>query len=362
MLVAAGGGGDALAAAIVHRGLGGAGERAAIATYAWERLAVDPRPGPRGVGDFEDLRRLGPSYAVTSRTRVRPPSRSTLPRLAGEIDHAAFVLLDPRGGTEGLRSQIGELVAHCGTEGVTVVDVGGDVLARGSEAGLRSPLADALVLAACASDDVGGELLVAGPGLDGELCEAEVLDALDADPVQRLDRADIEPFAGVLDWHPSEATALLAAAACGVRGRVEIRDRGLPITLTDHSPAVYRIPLARALRRNRIARELAGTATLSEAEAICRRVCGRCEIDYERTKARRLAASPPSASVDLDWAIRAFERAARARGVEYVTTRRVAEAIPAPIDRVRQYLTGRAPTSAWPLWPVAQTTDDDASD
>src|SRR4030095_14530419 len=46
--VAAGGAGDALAAAIVHRALGHRAP-ALIATYAWDRLAIDPLPGPRGL-------------------------------------------------------------------------------------------------------------------------------------------------------------------------------------------------------------------------------------------------------------------------------------------------------------------------
>ena len=45
-----------------------------------------------------------------------------------------------------------------------------------------------------------------------------------------LHRVDVAPFRPVFTWHPSEATALLVAAARGLRGRVEIRDAGLGVT------------------------------------------------------------------------------------------------------------------------------------
>jgi len=52
--LAAGGGGDALAASILHRAVGES-QPATIATYAWDRLAVDPLPGPRAAADFDGL-------------------------------------------------------------------------------------------------------------------------------------------------------------------------------------------------------------------------------------------------------------------------------------------------------------------
>ena len=143
--MAAGGGGDALAAAIVHRALGH-DEPAVIATYAWDRLAVDPLPGPRSASEFTGLRPLGRhNHIITSTTEPLPPSGSTLPRLAGDLADT-LVLLDPSHGATGMRTQLTELVDIFRPTVVTTVDVGGDVIARGDEPGLRSPLADALSL------------------------------------------------------------------------------------------------------------------------------------------------------------------------------------------------------------------------
>lgn len=66
LLVAAGGGGDAIAAAILHTALHPDGPPANVATDAWERLLIDPLPGPRGPEWFTGLRPVGSSFEVTA--------------------------------------------------------------------------------------------------------------------------------------------------------------------------------------------------------------------------------------------------------------------------------------------------------
>jgi hypothetical protein len=357
--VAAGGGGHALAAAILHRALGGR-EPATILTYAWDRLSVDPLPGPRAVTDFDDLRPLeGGNFTFTADTKPRPPSGSTLPRLAGELPDT-LVLLDPTGGAVGMRQQVAQAVESVGTDAVTVVDVGGDAIARGDEPGLRSPLADALALAACADLTVPVTVLVAGPGLDGELSEAQVLDAIDRPPAFRLRPDDIEPFRQVLDWHPSEATALLAAAAIGLRGRVEIRDAGLVVPLTDTSPTAYALPLDDALALNKLAQAITTSTNLDDAERVTRETGGFSEIDYEREKAQRSSDSRPAAiTVKVDASIRQLEASAARRHIDLMTFRRIAEASgfasEAAADLRQHLITTRPSHSAWPLWSVTST-------
>jgi hypothetical protein len=283
-----------------------------------------------------------------------------LPRLSDEIADR-LVLLDPEEAASGLRTQIDELVTACEADRIDIVDVGGDALALGDEVGLRSPLADAMVLAACADLDVPSSIVVAGPGVDGELSQDQVLAATGDDPDLVLDADDVAPFAHVLDWHPTESTALLAAAAHGRRGLVEIRDGRLTVPLTDRSAHVYRLALATVLARSRVASALVGSSSLDEAEAITRDVCGFSEIDAERRKAALLDPSPPAdggrrADEELDREVRELEAAAGDRGVDYLTFRRIAEALQlaaGPADRLRQRLVATRPEHhAWPLWSV----------
>ncbi|MGW5861415.1 DUF1152 domain-containing protein [Streptomyces sp. NPDC055239] len=167
------------------------------------------------------------------------------------------------------------------------------MLAHGGEATLRSPRADALTLAACARIEVPVRLLVAGPGLDGEL-PADVLRPRLGPLITAFAPEHTQTILPVLTWHPSEATALLTATALGARGLCEIRDAGLPVPLTAEGSTVRQVDLAGAFAANRLAQALAATTTLDEAETRCRTVCGTSEIDYERAKAqRRRALRPP---------------------------------------------------------------------
>lgn len=331
LIVAAGGGGDAVAAAMLHAALYGVDdEPALILTYSWDRLIIDPVPGPRAPSDFTGLHQLTPHvWTVPGTATPKPPHAATLPRLAAELPHT-FALIDPYAGVTGITRQLNELAAHFTPETIDLLDVGGDILAHGDEPTLRSPLADALTLAACtraqANTDI--RLLVAGPGLDGELPAATLRPRL-GPLITTFTPTDAQVIAPILNWHPSEVTALLAATALGTRGLCEIRDAGLLAPLTSEGPTVHEVHLTTAFTTNHLARAIADTTTLGEAEEHCRTVCGTSEIDYERAKAQRLGKqqTAPAVPHDLLAQISDFEHAALERGATHTTTRRLAETL-----------------------------------
>ncbi|MER6213707.1 DUF1152 domain-containing protein [Streptomyces sp. NPDC001674] len=298
LLVAAGGGGDVIGTTLVHHALHG-DEPAVVLSYAWERLVVDPIPGPRRERDFTGLRPLTPQVSqITADSATVAPAGSTLPRLAGELP-ITLGLLNPYGGVTHLARQIAETAERYAVDEVKVVDVGGDVFARGDEPTLLSPLPDALVIAACATADVPAGLHLAGPGLDGEIPEQDLLAEMGTDHVT-LTEADTRGVGHVFHWHPSEASALLAAAAHGLRGGCVVRDTGKPVVLSDASARVHRIPLDRVLARNRLAHALhsRGVDTLDEAEKTSWDVCGFSELQRERDRSLQPAQSTPDGSVD----------------------------------------------------------------
>jgi hypothetical protein len=92
-----------------------------------------------------------------------------------------------------------------------------------------------------------------------------------------------------------------------------------------------------------------------------RAVCGSCGIDYERVKAdARHAADRVEVTASDDDAIRTFELDAAARGVDYVTFRRIAadtDLSPEAARNLRRHLvTTRPDRYVWPLWSVAAPT------
>ncbi|WP_093799051.1 DUF1152 domain-containing protein [Streptomyces sp. Wb2n-11] len=359
LIVAAGGGGDAVAAAMLHTALYGDGDQAVILTYAWDRLLIDPVPGPRGAHDFTGLEPLTPAvWKVPGEARPIAPAGSTLPRLAAELPHT-IALIDPRHGAEGVTRQLEDLVTHLRPTSIDLLDVGGDVLARGDEPTLKSPLGDSLTLAACCQVNAPVRLLVAGPGLDGELSHEDLRGIL-GPVVHTFTAADTEPISQVLEWHPSEATGMLAAAARGVRGTCEVRDAGLPIPLTDESPTLHEVDLDEAVSRNELARALMSTTTLDEAEALSREICGFSEIDYERNKALWLKEQRP-AKLNAESVLprlAQFEAEARSRGVTHTTFRRLTEVLNLSgyqRDGLRQLLIASSPEQyAAPLWSLKQ--------
>ncbi|GAB2795639.1 DUF1152 domain-containing protein [Streptomyces chlorus] len=361
LIVAAGGGGDAVAAAMLHAALYGNGDQAVILTYAWDRLLIDPLPGPRGADSFTGLGPITQSvWSVPAEAQPIAPAGSTLPRLAAELPHT-LALLDPHHGVEGITRQLEELVSHLAPASIDLLDVGGDILAQGDEPTLKSPLADALTLAACCQVNAPIRLLVAGPGLDGEISPND-LRPLFGTLVHTFTAEDVEVIGSILEWHPSEATAMLAATARGARGICEVRDAGLPVPLTDEGPTVHEVDLDDAVSRNNLARAIMTTATLDEAEAYSREICGFSEIDYERNKATWLTERPPT-KLDPDDALSRldqFQSEARTRGVTHTTFRHLTETLNlsgSHRDALRQLLISNRPEQyAAPLWRI--TSDD----
>ena len=328
--MAAGGGGDALAALIIGRSLSPDSERGqVVASFSWDRYVIDPTPGPRRAADFADLGQISEHvWEVTPDSRLRTGGTSGLAILARHTKDR-FFLLDPSDGVRGLHTQITELAACLSASQVVLVDVGGDIAARGDEPGLASPLADSLALAAVAGLPGNAEVVVAGPGLDGELTENHVRAQMASINARhhRVDAADAKSYRDALDHHPSEATALLSAAALGIEGRAEIRDSAALVRLSAASADLLVADCKALATINHVARRLATTQSFEEAERVTREICGRTELDHERAKAATLAETAyrePSSAQVRD-RIAAHRVATAQRGANLISFRRLLE-------------------------------------
>ncbi|MFD7027421.1 DUF1152 domain-containing protein [Streptomyces sp. NPDC059917] len=334
LYVAAGGGGDPLGTLVAARALAAGPADPAdpplIATYAWERPEVDPTSGPLGAADFDGLVHEAGSgrgdgfAAFTPATRARPPAGSTMPALARDLP-ARLLLLDPGRGLADLARQIASMAEGAGGR-IHVVDIGGDVLTHGDEPGLCSPFGDALTLAACHLTGLPTTVHVAGPGLDGEIDERVLLERLAASAPLVPDRDAAAAAARALAWHPSEASALWAAALHGARGTV--RTVNHVIALTDASPRLYPLPLREAIGHNPVARALVEErpATLAAAADVSRRITGIPGLESERARTPRQ--EPPVGGtdrLDRDGAMRTLRAAAD--GAEHLTLRHAARAL-----------------------------------
>ena len=327
LIVAAGGGGDAITASalapLLHMT-----RPPVIMTYSWDRLMIDPVPGPRSAAQFTGLRRLAPHVLeIVPSTAPISPAASSLPRLAGELP-ARLLLLDPAGGAVSMAAQISAAAAFFKAADIALLDVGGDILTDGTDPGLRSPLADQLALAACIRAGLPVRLMIAAPGIDGELPPEVVLarlHALDAGQPEHLSSSHVAPVRDVFRWHPSEASGLLAAAADGRRGLVEVRDAGDQVMLTAATTALFTADAKAALKTTPAAFVL-DTRSLTQAEAVIHKMTGISEIAYETAKAVRLGNRTARNPVHSDLpAVDEHAHEAFSRGAQYISMRRLAE-------------------------------------
>lgn len=361
-MIAAGGGGDAVAAAMIAACR--SSEPANILTYSWDRLLIDPLPGPRDPSSFEGLEKAGRyNYRVAPKSVTKPPSGSTLPRLASELT-ATLWLIDPRRGAVGLSEQIRELIGLLNIDAIEVVDVGGDILANQPEHTVHGALADALVLAAIGAVETDIKVLLAGMGLDGE-GSAEYLSSRIKEVGSRatfqVSREAVEGFKHVFEWHPSEVTGLLWAAAMGARGVAEIRSAGLRVSLKDESTRVEVTSAQDIILNNPLVAAVADTRSLFEAEAALRLIGCPSEIDFERMKASRIRRAKPHDKPDahtLASNARTLAQPKRAQGVDFLTLRRLFEMLQTELmsypDLHEQLREAGAREYRPPLWVLNQ--------
>jgi len=332
LVVASGGGGDAITGAVISRRLA-PDAPAVVMTYAWERLSPTSIPGPMSASDYANLRLLAPKvYQITPDSVRRGPGASYLPRLAAELP-SELLLLDPDRGAEGLTEQVIGALEAFDLDEVMLVDVGGDILADGSEENLLSPLADALILAACSRVEAPVSVVVCGPGLDGELATEDVYHNLRRTNAQELlsfSTDDYGPVRGIFHWHPSEASGLVAAAARGVRASVGVA-QGALVALNSHSATAHLMDLAQAVDGRSIIAELATTLNLVEARTISR---DQWQQDRQQAGVARIKSTKPAESDRFEDAM----NEARNAGATYVTPRHIASRTGRSADEVRLWL------------------------
>ena len=176
LVLGIGGGGDVVGTLPTANLLETFGARCVVGGLSWERFAVDPRPGPRKLGETRGVRAInevvwkcGENGAAESGARF---AEAGMARVLGRETLLVDVSYGPRRVLEG----IADAAEKLGADLVAGVDVGGDVLGFGDEEGLMSPLADAVMTAALyrLSFRMSAVMGVFGFGSDGELTGEEL--------------------------------------------------------------------------------------------------------------------------------------------------------------------------------------------
>jgi hypothetical protein len=270
------------------------GAEVILGGVAWERLAIDPTPGPRPGEEIRGGKRLGGGAVLAD------AETSTVEGIrfaeAGIADHlgSRTVLIDVTRGAVGAARGIAAAMERLECDLLLGVDVGGDVLGRGDEEGLGSPLCDAVMVAAMLRAAVRAERLLAviGAGCDGELTPAQVLGRVAAmgranawlgawgvppDVASELERA--------ADRVPTEASLQVARCARGETGVVAIRGGRRRVELGPAGALTFFFEPAAAIRELPLARAAGDSESIEQARSALEALGVRTELDYERDRA-----------------------------------------------------------------------------
>jgi hypothetical protein len=299
LILGMGGGGDVVGALATAESLR-LYDRAApiVGGLAWERRPIDPVPGPRRAAEIEDAEEIAPGILLAGpRTRVRDREVFFAESRMAEFLRAPTILIDLSDGARAVASGLAEAADHLGVDLLVFVDVGGDVLAAGDETGLRSPLCDAVMLAAAGRlAEQGRPVLGAlfGVGCDAELTPAEVLDRLAqvagagglvgarglTPPVaDRLEQA--------MELVVTEASAQAVRAFRGASGEVSIRGGARTVELSSLAAITFYLDVEATIAAcGRLAQTVAAAESLEEANEALHEIGVRSELDLERDAAR----------------------------------------------------------------------------
>jgi hypothetical protein len=301
LVIGMGGGGDivgALATAESARIYGGA--TPVLGGLAWERRPIDPVPGPRKVEEIEAAEELAPGILLAGpETRVRGRdvffAESRMAQYLGE----PTILIDISGGPAVIAAALGQAAAGLGCDLIVFIDVGGDVLARGDEAGLRSPLCDAVMLATGDHLRRSGHAVLAGlfgVGCDAELTPDEVLARLAVVAAEGglcgargLTGPVAERLEAAIQLVPTEASAQAVRAFRGAHGLVKIRGGARTVELSPVAALTFYLDVEPTIRAvGRLAQAVDGARSLEQANDALNAIGVSTELDLEREAAAAL--------------------------------------------------------------------------
>src|SRR3989338_3394238 len=297
LVIGVGGGGDVVGALATARFLEFCGLEFFLGGLSWERSVFDPLPGPRFLNEVRDVRPLHPYVWLAnaqSRTFTGVPFAEA--RMAG-ISGREVLLVDINGGVKGVVEGLEVALRELQADLLVGVDVGGDSLAEGGEPGLRSPLADSIMLAAYAEFERRGRRTLWGMfgyGSDGELTVDEIESALSrvakgggllgAWALTPMLVAELEQ---VIREVPTEASAVPVECARGAWGEKRIRQDRRRVKLTPLTTLTFFLsPTVVYHTLSTPARAVNGTSSLEEANEALHAIGIKTELDLEREKYR----------------------------------------------------------------------------
>lgn len=300
LVVGVGGGGDVVGALAAARFLEFCGLTFTLGGLSWERYVYDPVPGPRALSELDHIKLIHPRVGLAnSKTQTRYKVHFAESKMA-EITGRDVLLVDINGGVKGVVEGLEIALERFKADLLIGIDVGGDSLAQGGEKGLRSPLADSIMLAAYAEMEARGQRALWGMfgyGSDGELTTQELEKALSviAKAGGLLGAWSLTPkvvaeLEQVIQQVKTEASAIPVECARGAWGEKKIRYDERRVKLTPLTALTFYLsPSVVFQSLSRPARSVAQSTSLEEANEALHAMGLKTELDLERDRYRNAA-------------------------------------------------------------------------
>jgi hypothetical protein len=297
LVIGVGGGGDVVGALATARFLEFCGIPFVLGGLSWERFVIDPIPGPRMLSEVANVRVLHPyAWMANGQSQTHTGvffAESKMAAVCGQ----EILLIDINGGVQGAVEGLEVAIEEFKTDLLVGLDVGGDSLAQGGEPGLRSPLADAIMLAAFAELERRGHRTlwgVFGYGSDGELTVEEIELALNklatagallgAWSLTSKVAAELEK---IIETVPTEASAVPVRCFRGAWGESKIRNGQRTVKLTPLTSLTFFMSAATLYETlSTPAQAVRQSASLEAANDALHAIGIKTELDLERERYR----------------------------------------------------------------------------
>ncbi|MCE4614441.1 MAG: DUF1152 domain-containing protein [Desulfurococcales archaeon] len=309
LVFGAGGGGDVIGALHIYNKLKSMGAETYLGALVWERYVVDPHPGPIPLIAFFNVDPISETAAIAEgKSRAYRYGHEIIPqviRVAGALNEKV-ILLDGSRGAEGLALGLTSVVDHLSVKTVIGVDVGGDLLAKGKEEGLWSPLADSLSLYAI--NRVEGEKIIAihAAGADGELPADLVYNyiseiARDNGLITSvgLDKNDVSLYEKIKNNVITEASRIPIEAFEGYYGKIIIRNGTREVSVSPCTTITFLLDASVVYNHSEIARVVAGSRHIGEASNKLNEKCIYTEYNLEKDIAALLETGMKLEEIDI---------------------------------------------------------------
>ncbi|MHA1409076.1 MAG: DUF1152 domain-containing protein [Candidatus Odinarchaeia archaeon] len=295
LIIGIGGGGDILGTLPTRNLLRKLGVESRLASLTYERSKYDPIPGPRGLEEIKNIKKINDTVAIAGENAITKDGLIFQATKMSKFLNEEIFLIDISKGVEGVYNGLKDLQEKYNIDLIIGIDVGGDVVAYGNEPGLRSPLTDSIILSALSK--IRGKTVIGVYGIccDGELTLNEISSRfaeiysnsgfIGAYPLTQEDINILKKGAEIIDTEASRLPLLISE---NKTGEITIRDGKRKVNLTFFSIFTFYFKTKKVFEISRAARKIINTNSFIEASKLLNEIGITTEYDLQLRRIKKI--------------------------------------------------------------------------